>query len=147
VAIEVEEQVVGAVGELHPEVAASFELDTACAVIELDLSVLGALPRRAIQFRDVSRQPQARRDLAVLLDCEQPAGEVLAAVEQAAGDDLVSAELFDRYEGKGVPEGKVSLAFRLVFQRADRALTEKEVAKATDRVVRMLSHRFGGELR
>jgi phenylalanyl-tRNA synthetase beta chain len=147
VAIEVEEHVVGTVGELHPEVAASFELDTACAVIELDLSLLGAFPRRAIQFRDVSRQPQARRDLAVLLDREQPAGEVLAAVEQAAGDDLVSAELFDRYEGKGVPEGKVSLAFRLVFQRVDRALTEKEVAKATDRVVRMLSHRFGGELR
>jgi phenylalanyl-tRNA synthetase beta chain len=147
VAIEVEEQVVGAVGELHPEVAASFELDTACAVIELDLSILETLPRRAIQFRDVSRQPQARRDLAVLLDREQPAGEVLAAVERAAGADLVSAELFDRYEGKKVPEGKVSLAFRLVFQRTERALTEKEVVKATDRVVRMLSHRFGGELR
>jgi phenylalanyl-tRNA synthetase beta chain len=147
VAIEVEEQVVGAVGELHPEVAANFELDTTCAVIELDLSLAGGLPRRAVQFRDVSRQPQARRDLAVLLDREQPAGEVLAAVEKAAGADLVSAELFDRYEGKGVPEGKISLAFRLVFQRADRALTEKEVAKATDRVVRMLSHRFGGELR
>jgi len=147
VAIEVEEQVVGAVGELHPEVAASFELDAKCAVVELDLSVLETLPRRAIQFRDVSRQPQARRDLAVLLDREQLAGEVLAAVKQAAGADLVSAELFDRYEGKGVPEGKVSLAFRLIFQRTDRALTEKEVAKATDRVVRMLSHRFGGELR
>ena len=94
-----------------------------------------------------SRQPQARRDLAVLLDREQPAGEVLAAVERAAGADLVSSELFDRYEGEKVPEGKVSLAFRLVFQRTDRALTEKEVVKATDRVVRMLSHRFGGELR
>jgi phenylalanyl-tRNA synthetase beta chain len=147
VAIEIEEQVVGAVGELHPEVAASFDLDTACAVVELDLSALEVLPRPEVQFRDVSRQPQARRDLAVLLDREQPAGEVLAAVEQAAGADLVSAELFDRYEGRGVPEEKISLAFRLVFQRADRALTEKEVAKATDRVIRMLSHRFGGELR
>ena len=57
------------------------------------------------------------------------------------------AELFDRYEGRGVPEGKVSLAFRLAFQRVDRALTEKEVGKAIDRVVKMLSHRFGGELR
>jgi phenylalanyl-tRNA synthetase beta chain len=147
VAIEVEGEVVGAVGELHPEVTARFEFDTACAVVELDLSALEVLPRREVQFRDVSRQPQARRDLAVLLDREQPAGEVLAAVEGAAGADLVSAELFDRYEGPGVPEDKVSLAFRLVFQRADRALTEKEVAKATDRVIRMLSHRFGGELR
>jgi len=88
-----------------------------------------------------------RRDLAVVLADEQSAGEVLAAVERAAGKDLVSVELFDRYAGKGVPKGKVSLAFRLVFQRADRTLTEKEVKKATDRVVRMLAHRFDGELR
>jgi phenylalanyl-tRNA synthetase beta chain len=75
------------------------------------------------------------------------AGEVLAAIEQAGGADLRSVELFDRYAGKGVPEGRVSLAFRLAFQKMDRALTEKEVSKSVDRVVRMLSHRFGGELR
>jgi phenylalanyl-tRNA synthetase beta chain len=146
-AIEVEQQVVGAVGELHPEVAASFELDVPGAVIELDLSSLVGLPQRERRYSDVSRQPQARRDVAVLLDREQPAGAVLAAIEKAAGADLVSAELFDRYEGRGIPEGKVSLAFRMVFQRVDRALTEKEVGKAIDRVVRMLSHRFRGELR
>jgi len=56
-------------------------------------------------------------------------------------------ELFDRYEGKGVPEGRVSLAFRLVFQRSDRTLTDDEVVRATDRVVKMLDRRFGGELR
>ena len=60
---------------------------------------------------------------------------------------LVSAALFDRYEGKGVPQGKVSLAFRLVFQREDRALKDDEIAKQMDRVVKMLRHRFDGELR
>ena len=53
----------------------------------------------------------------------------------------------DRYEGRGVPEGRTSLAFRLVFQRADRTLTDEEVAAATDRVVRVLERRFGGKLR
>jgi phenylalanyl-tRNA synthetase beta chain len=146
-AIEVAGHVVGTVGEIHPEVASSFELDVPCALIEVDLSALVALPQRESRFREVSRQPLARRDLAVLLDRGQPAAEVLAAVAKTAGADLISAELFDRYEGRGVPEGKVSLAFRLAFQRADRALTEKEVGKAIDRVVRMLAHRFGGELR
>ena len=82
-----------------------------------------------------------------MIDRHQPAGELLAAIHKAGGADLVSVELFDRYEGKGVPEGRVSLAFRMVFQKPDRTLTDAEVSKATDRVVRMLAKRFGGELR
>jgi phenylalanyl-tRNA synthetase beta chain len=145
--IEVGGHVVGTVGELHPEVAANFALDVPCALIEFDLGLLEAQPRRTKAFCEVSRQPAARRDLAVLLDDDKAAGEVLAAIEQAGGADLLSVELFDRYAGKGVPEGRVSLAFRLAFQKMDRALTEKEVSKSVDRIVRMLSHRFGGELR
>jgi phenylalanyl-tRNA synthetase beta chain len=146
-AIEVGGHVVGTVGELHPEVAANFALDVPCALIELDLGRLEAQPRPAKAFREVSRQPAARRDLAVLLADDVAAGEVLAAIEQAGGSDLLSVELFDRYAGKGVPQGRVSLAFRLAFQKMDRALTEKEVSKSVDRIVRMLSHRFDGELR
>jgi len=59
----------------------------------------------------------------------------------------VEVEVFDRYEGAGLPEGRVSVAFRLVFQRTDRTLKDAEVAKATDRIVQMLAHRFDGELR
>jgi len=139
--------VVGSVGELHPQVATHFGIDVPCAVFEMDLDALRALAPDPPQFREVSRQPLARRDIAVLLDRDQPAGAVLDAIRATAGSDLLSLELFDRYEGRGVPEGRVSLAFRLAFQRADRALTEKEIGKAMDRVVRMLTHRFGGELR
>ena len=88
-----------------------------------------------------------RRDLAVLVDVTQPAGEILAAIRKAAGKDCISVELFDRYEGRGVPEGRVSLAFGLVFQRADRTLKDSEVNPAVDKVVRTLAKRFGGELR
>ncbi len=59
----------------------------------------------------------------------------------------MSLDLFDRYEGRGVPDGKVSLAFRLVFQRLERAFTDAEITRTMDRVIGMLSHRFGGELR
>ena len=145
--IEVAGRRVGGVGELHPEVATGFEIDVACAVLELDLSLLQQLPPRDVRVREVSRQPQVRRDLAVLLDRDRRVGDVLEAIEEVAGTDLVSAALFDRYEGRGVPEGRVSLGFRLVFQRPDRTLKDAEVARATDRVVRMLAARFGGELR
>jgi phenylalanyl-tRNA synthetase beta chain len=59
----------------------------------------------------------------------------------------LEVEVFDRYEGKGVPEGRVSVAFRLVFQRVDRTLTDAEVATQMDRVVQALSRRFGATLR
>jgi phenylalanyl-tRNA synthetase beta chain len=137
----------GAVGELHPAVAAHFEIGLPCALIEVDLSGVAELPQRPASYREVSRQPRVRRDLAVLLDRGQPAAEVLEAIRKTAGAQLVALEIFDRYEGKGVPEGKVSLAFRLDFQRPDRTLKDAEVTKITDRVMQMLSQRFGGERR
>ncbi len=138
---------VGMVGELHPEVAADFQIDVPCAVIELNLSALELRAPHDPQYQEISPYPRVRRDLAVILDRSQPAGEVEAAIRKTGGSDLVAVELFDRYEGKGVPEGRVSLAFRLVFQRSDRTLTDDEVVRATDRVVKMLDRRFGGELR
>jgi phenylalanyl-tRNA synthetase beta chain len=140
-------RVIGALGELHPEVAAGFEIDVPCALFEVDLGALLATPSRRPGYREVSRFPFVRRDLAVLVDGELAAGELLAAIRESGGPHLASVELFDRYQGPGVPDGQASLAFRLVFQRADRTLTDGEVGAATDRIVRVLARRFGGRLR
>jgi phenylalanyl-tRNA synthetase beta chain len=140
-------QVVGHVGELHPEVARRFALELPCAVIDLDLQTLAGIAAVEGQYREISQQPPVRRDLAVLVERSVAAGEVLEAIRKSAGRDLVSLDLFDRYEGTGVPDGKISQAFRLVFQRLERAFTDAEIAKTMERVVGMLSHRFGGELR
>jgi len=138
---------VGAVGELHPAIATRLEIDCPCAIIEVDLSAVGDLPTRERRYSEVSRHPQVRRDLAVLLDRGQSAAEVLSAVQKKAGVSLVTAEVFDRYDGEGVPAGKVSLALRLVFQRSDRTLTDDEVSKAVSGVLQMLAHRFDAEQR
>lgn len=145
--LEVGGRLIGTLGELHPEVSARFELDAACALFTLDLDALASATPEPVRYREVSRHPSVRRDLAVLLPREQAAGDVLAAIRGAAGPHLTDAGVFDRYEGRGVPDGRVSIAFRLVFQRPDRTLTDAEVARATERVVRMLADRFGGELR
>lgn len=133
---------VGSVGELHPAVAARFEIDSPCALIEVDLSGVADLPTRDATYREVSKHPRVRRDLAILLDREQPADAVLAAVRKQAGNELVAVEVFDRYEGAGVPSGRVSVALRLVFQHRDRTLTDDEVSKAVQGVLTMLAHRF-----
>jgi len=140
-------RVIGALGELHPDVAAGFAIEAPCALFEVDLTALLAVTPQRPEYREVSRFPMVRRDLALVVDRERPAGELLAAIRESGGPSLLTAEIFDRYEGSGVPEGCTSLAFRLVFQRPDRTLKDDEVAAATDRVVRVLERRFDAKLR
>jgi phenylalanyl-tRNA synthetase beta chain len=68
------DQGVGSVGEVHPSVSADFGIEPTCAVFELNLSALHAVKKREFHFREVSREPSVRRDLAVLVDRAQPAG-------------------------------------------------------------------------
>jgi phenylalanyl-tRNA synthetase beta chain len=145
--VRVGKERLGCLGEVHPEVAGAFGLDVPAALLELDLTALEACPTRPTRYREVSRHPRVVRDLAVLVPADRPAGEIIEAVRKKGGEHLQSVELFDRYEGKGVPEGRVSLALRLVFQRTDRTLTDAEVAKSVDRVVQLLANRFDGALR
>jgi phenylalanyl-tRNA synthetase beta chain len=145
--IAVSGRAIGSVGELHPEVLRAFELDVPAALVEVDLGALTAIAAPRALFREPSREPAIRRDLAVLIARDQSAGELLEEIRKQAGADLVSVELFDRYEGKGLPQGRVSVAFRLVFQRGDRTLVDTEVNRAMDLVVRALAERFGAELR
>jgi phenylalanyl-tRNA synthetase beta chain len=138
---------VAAVGELHPEVRARFELDGPVALLVVDVDALDAAGREPPRVREVSRFPKVERDLAVLLGSDVAAGDVADAMREAGGPSLQSVEVFDRFVGAGVPEGKLSVAFRLVFRRLDRTLNEAEVGEATERVIAMLARRFGGELR
>jgi len=135
------------VGELHPEVAAHFELEGPVALVILDVDAVGAATGGPPQLREVSRFPKVERDLAVILDRDTPSADVAEAMREAGRPSLQSVAVFDRFTGAGVPEGKVSLAFRLVFQRLDRTLTEAEVNQALARVIATLERRFAGELR
>jgi phenylalanyl-tRNA synthetase beta chain len=135
------------VGELHPECARAFELDGPVALVLADVDALDRAGRAAPRYREVSRFPAVQRDVAVLLAREVEAGAVADALREAGGEALQSVRVFDRFTGRGVPDGKVSLAFRLVFQRLDRTLTEPDVSQAMERVLAALTRRFGAELR
>jgi phenylalanyl-tRNA synthetase beta chain len=140
-------ETVAALGELHPESAAAFGIEVPAALLLLDLGALQRAPRTPVRYHELSRHPKARRDLAVLLDRSVAAGDVVEWIRKTGGSSLQSVTIFDRYEGRGVPDGKVSVAFRLEFQRTERTLTDAEVGRAVERIVKELSQRFGGELR
>ncbi|MEJ2358685.1 MAG: phenylalanine--tRNA ligase subunit beta [Deinococcales bacterium] len=113
---------VGVLGRLHPEVAARFDLDEVY-LAELRLP----LPEGRIRYREIRRQPYAERDVALVVPDEVSYAELAAMVRAAAGADLESLEPFDVYQGEQVAAGMRSVALRLRFRLAERALTDEEV--------------------
>jgi phenylalanyl-tRNA synthetase beta chain len=137
----------GVVGELHPGVAASFDLRDRVGVFEVDLSMLGDHGDAAVRYREVSRFPAVHRDLAFVLPAEVPAARVAETLRGAAGALLDRSELFDVFVGPPVPEGARSLAFALEFRAPDRTLTDDEVEAAVARAVGAVATELGGVLR
>jgi phenylalanyl-tRNA synthetase beta chain len=132
----------GWLGELHPAL-----LDGPWGVFELDVArLLEPLPER-ILYEDVITFPAVRQDVAVAVAEEVEAGAILAAAQEAGGDQLREARIFDVYRGAQVGEGRKSVALRLAFQAPDRTLTDEEAAAVRERIVAALTERFGAELR
>jgi phenylalanyl-tRNA synthetase beta chain len=129
-------RVVGHAGRLHPEVAARYELgDTFVAELELPLE------SSPVRFGGLPRQPHAERDLAVLAPADVPYRELAGIVDGAAGELLESLEPFDLYAGPPIPEGKRSVALRLRFRHAERALRDDEVDLHMENVMSALRDR------
>ena len=138
--------VIGLVGQLSSEVAERHGLTTGDAVfvVEVDLDTAEDLAAgRATHVEPLPRFPSVARDISVLVDDTLPAADVRKTIRDAAPATLVRVREFDRYQGKGIPEGKVSLSLRLTFRSLDRTLTDAEVQKAMDEVLAALSSRHG----
>jgi len=137
---------VGVVGEIHPSVAARFDVSGRVAAGEIDLEVLlGSSP--AGGFRVPSPFPPVVFDLAFDLDDAVPAADLIGAIEEAGGATLESVELFDVFTGQPLDEGRKSLAVRLTIRDPGRTLTDREVAPLRDAIVGTVAERLQGRLR
>jgi phenylalanyl-tRNA synthetase beta chain len=137
----------GLLGELHPLAAEAFGIEVPAAVFELDVAVLAAARGGVVAYRDVTSFPPLRQDIAIAVAEEVAAADVVAAVREAGGPQLARADVFDVYRGPQVGEGRKSLALHLVFQAADRTLTDAEGDAAREQIVAALADRFGAALR
>ena len=140
-----DEAVVGWLGALHPAVARTLALEQATYVFELSLDqlTLGRLPA----FREISKFPAIRRDIAILVDAALSAAQVQACAASAAPDLVRHIQLFDVYRGKGIDSGRKSIALGLTLQASSRTLTDEEVTTTLDQVVRTLQQQLGATLR
>jgi phenylalanyl-tRNA synthetase beta chain len=99
------------------------------------------------QFKALSRFPDVLRDSALLLDEGVSAGQVMEIINRSKIKYFENATIFDLYAGKGIPEGKKSLAIRVSYRAMEKTLTEAEVSKAHDKLIRSLCHQLEAEIR
>jgi phenylalanyl-tRNA synthetase beta chain len=140
------ERRLGFLGELHPLVAADWDLERA-AVWAIDLGVAAELAPELVAYEPFGEYPPLREDLAVVVADGVTAAEVVAVVREAGGAQLAGVEVFDVYRGAQVGEGRVSLALHLEFRAADRTLLDEDIAALRGQIAAALAQRLGGELR
>ena len=145
--IKVADAVIGVVGEVHPVVMDRLGLESPqVAAFELYLGpILAALPEGQQQFEPLPRYPSATRDLALVMPTDVDAGQVTRLILRHRGVDR--ADLFDIYAGENIAEGTKSLAFHVYFQARDRTLTNEEVNRSLDGLLRILERELKVTLR
>ena len=140
--------VLAAYGTLHPAVTKAFGLKGAVMAAELFLDAI-PLKARATHMREAYAPPAQQpvtRDFAFLIDAGKAAGDLVRAIRGADKKHIVAVRAFDRFDGAGVPEGKLSLAIEVMLQPGEQSFTEEELTAISDKVVAAAA-RQGGELR
>jgi phenylalanyl-tRNA synthetase beta chain len=140
----------GLVGQLVPTIGEARGLVAGEDVYvgEIDLEALARVAAGDnLRAQSLPRYPSIVRDISIVVDETLPAAAVRGTIRATAPFTLVSISEFDRYQGKGVPEGRVSLSLRLTFRDLDRTLTDDEVQAATERIVDALRSAHSAEQR
>ncbi|NKI17107.1 phenylalanine--tRNA ligase subunit beta [Spongiibacter sp. KMU-166] len=138
-------EIIGRIGALHPQLQSKFDLPNPVYFFELELA---ALQRRDLPaFTSLSRQPEVRRDLALLLPRDVAAQDLLQCARTAAGESLIDLKLFDIYQGKGIDPERKSIGLGLTYRHSSRTLNEEEVTLSIETVLQSLQERFGASLR
>jgi len=141
----------GTFGQLHPQLRRERGLPDAAYVFELNLDVLlEQMDQEEFitpPFQPYSAYPASDRDIAFFAPVQYSVADMERSIRQAAGSLLDSVELFDEYRGENVPEGKRSLAFRIVYRAGDRTLTDEDIEPVHQKVRSALEEKFQASLR
>jgi phenylalanyl-tRNA synthetase beta chain len=139
----------GVLGELHPLVREAWELPATTPVLlaEFDVATLRAAGSGPQVVRDVPRFPAVNEDLAVVVNEDVTADQVLQVIHRAGGNLLRAARLFDIYRGEQLGAGKKSMAYALTYQADDRTLTDSDVERQRNKIIRSLENQIGGVIR
>ncbi|MBQ3275726.1 MAG: phenylalanine--tRNA ligase subunit beta [Oscillospiraceae bacterium] len=137
----------GVLGQIHPLVAGNYGVDAELYCAELRFDALAAVKSGLPVYKPLPRFPSVTRDIAVVCDQKLPVGELTSCILASGGRYLKGCSLFDVYTGKGVPEGKKSVAFSLTLRSDDGTLTDDHAEEAMTAILSALKERLGAVIR
>ena len=136
----------GVFGEVHPSFAAKFDLKSVIyAEIILDTVIHSTGGR--LRFEPLDKYPSVSRDIALVVDKDVTAAQLLTVVTKNSKKIVKNAEIFDVYEGEHVEEGKKSVALHIVYQAKDRTLKEEDITPVHENILKQFKERLNAELR
>ena len=141
------ERILGTLGEIHPKVLESYDIDTPLYLFDLDFEALSDVSGAFGGFKPLSRFPDVYRDSAFLLDEEVSAKQVFDVLSEAKSRYVEDVILFDLYRGPGIPDGKKSLAIRVRYRSVEKTLTDEEINAVHGKMVDALGKKLGAEIR
>jgi phenylalanyl-tRNA synthetase beta chain len=141
-----DQQKIGVLGALHPEVLQALDM-TGSKVFVYELQLKHLKMEKANASHEISKFPEIRRDLAMLINEAIPASEIQDTIKVIAGDWLKDVFIFDVYQGKGISPGLKSIALAILLQHPTRTLVDDEVTAFMERVITTLKGQLGAELR
>ncbi len=140
--ISVNNDIVGIIGRLHPNISKD-----ATFVMEINLDKLLAKKVGKMKFKEISKFPSVKKDLAVIVDKQITAEELAVAIKKAGSSLLTKVELFDIYTDSSIGENKKSLAYSLTFENSKKTLTDEEINKEMEKIIEIVNKKFGAQLR
>ena len=140
--ISVNNDIVGLLGRVHPVLEKE-----PVYVFEIDLDKLLDKKVGKMKYKEISKFPSVKKDLAVVVDKNITSEEIATIIKKAGGSSLSRIEVFDVYTGKGIEENKKSIAYSLTFEKMDRTLTDEEINESIEKIVEMLNKKHGATLR
>ncbi|MGH4051518.1 MAG: phenylalanine--tRNA ligase subunit beta [Clostridium sp.] len=143
----VKREFAGVVGEIHPTVSENYEVEPRCYIAELNLDILYKYAELNKKYKPLPKFPAVTRDIALIVDEEILVQDIEDIIVAQGGNILESTKLFDVYKGKQIADGKKSVAYAIFYRRADKTLTDDEVNKVHDKILRTLEHKIGAQLR
>ena len=137
---------VGIVGQIHPQVAVEIGLEPDTVMAEVAWDKLVSVSHPELRIKGISRNPAARRDIAILVSKAVSYEQIESVIADTAGELLEKQWLFDVFEGKGVPEGSHSLGIGMQFRKMGSNFTDVEANQVRDEIVEALG-KIGASLR
>jgi phenylalanyl-tRNA synthetase beta chain len=138
---------IGVLGELHPQVAVNYDVANTLFLLEFAVDALMQAADNSFVYKPISKYPDVYRDSSFLLDEKIPAETILSTLRSAKSNLIENVTLFDVYCGKGIPDGKKSVAIRVNYRSNDRTLTDDEITKVHNRLVKMMDKLLSAQLR